>query len=463
MRGVGAIDAVEHTRADHELGALAVFLAGLEDDADLAVDVVGHMAQDLQRAEHHGDMAVVAAGVHTALVDAGELLASLLGNGQGVDIGAQQDAAAWRAVLAIGVGRGAAKRCHQARLKGTLVGDIHGVELVGDVGGRALLGEAQLRVLMEVPALLDDIWFKLGSDILDGRGDVVSRASLGRRHNLLCLGLRHGRFAPCWVDRKIVQALSSMPPAARAGKVAVCRLGFCYKGGGVHSGVLNFLPEMGMPMQHIDRIIRSKNVFTAQDGIDTTRELAIAIAGDRIVAVGAPDDVIAAAPAATSVIDYGEQFVCPGFHDAHLHFFHTSVGSSPYMLMDMGTSEAALVQHALEFSQDLPDDAWVVTQGWRDYRWDPPSILPRRRSMWHSPIVPVLCIRATGTRCGSTAAHSMHSASRATASHQRAVATTRTQTASSRALLTRRLPCSCYRAALSGWARIASQALTPIK
>ena len=373
MRGVGTIDAVEHARADHELGALAVFLAGLEDDADLAVDVVGHMAQDLQRAEHHGDVAVVAAGVHAALVDAGELLAGLLGDGQGVDIRTQQDAAARRAVLAIGVGRGAAKGRHQTRLKGALVGDIHGVELVGDVRSRALLGKAQLRVLMEVPALLDDVGLKLGGDISDGRGDVVSRANLGCRHYLLCLGLRHSRFAPCWVDRKIVQALSSMPPAARAGKVAVCRLGFCYKGGGVHSGVLNFLPEMGMPMQHIDRIIRSKNVFTAQDGIDTARELAIAIASDRIVAVGAPDDVIAAAPAATSVIDYGEQFVCPGFHDAHLHFFHTSVGSSPYMLMDMGTSEAALVQHALEFSQDLPDDAWVVTQGWRDYRWDPPE------------------------------------------------------------------------------------------
>ena len=279
VRGVGAVDAVEDTRADHELGALAVFLAGLEDDADFAVDVVGHMAQDLQRAEHHGDMAVVAAGVHAALVDAGELFAGLLGDGQGVDVGAQQDAAAWRAVLAIGVGRGAAKGCHKARLKGTLVGDIHGVELVGDVRSRALLGKAQLRVLMEVAALLDDIGFKLGSDIFDGCGDVVSRTSLGRRHNLLCLGLRHGRFAPCWVDRKIVQALSSMPPAARAGKVAVCRLGFCCKGGGVHSGVLNFLPEMGMPMQHIDRIIRSKNVFTAQDGIDTARELAIAIAG----------------------------------------------------------------------------------------------------------------------------------------------------------------------------------------
>ena len=35
----------QHTGADHHLGALAVFLAGLEHDADLAVDIVGHMAQ----------------------------------------------------------------------------------------------------------------------------------------------------------------------------------------------------------------------------------------------------------------------------------------------------------------------------------------------------------------------------------------------------------------------------------
>ena len=116
-------------------------------------------------------------------------------------------------------------------------------------------------------------------------------------------------------------------------------------------------------MQHIDRIIRSKNVFTAQDGIDTARELAIAIAGDRIVAVGAPDDVIAAAPAATPVLDYGEQYSWRGCHDDQVNFCDTAVGASPYMLRDMGTSEAAVVQHALEFSQDLPDDAWVGAQG----------------------------------------------------------------------------------------------------
>ena len=89
MCGVGAVDAVEHARANHELGALAIFLAGLEHDADLAMDVVGHVAQDLQRAEHHGDVAVVAAGMHAALVDAGELLAGLFGDGKGIDVGAQ--------------------------------------------------------------------------------------------------------------------------------------------------------------------------------------------------------------------------------------------------------------------------------------------------------------------------------------------------------------------------------------
>ena len=126
-------------------------------------------------------------------------------------------------------------------------------------------------------------------------------------------------------------------------------------------------------MHEVDRIIRSKNVFTAQDGVDGTRELAIAVSGGRIELIGEPEDVIAACPATTPVTDYGDRFICPGFHDAHLHFFHTAVGSSPFMLMEMGENEEDLVQKTRVFAEDLPDDAWVVTQGWRDYRWNPPE------------------------------------------------------------------------------------------
>lgn len=121
-----------------------------------------------------------------------------------------------------------------------------------------------------------------------------------------------------------------------------------------------------------DYIVRSRKVFTSERGVREPRELALSVLDGRIVRVGAPEDVIATSPAGTRVIDYGDRFICPGFHDAHLHFFHTAIGNSPYMLMHMGESEVELVQRTLEFAAGLPDDAWVVTQGWRDYRWDPP-------------------------------------------------------------------------------------------
>lgn len=144
----------------------------------------------------------------------------------------------------------------------------------------------------------------------------------------------------------------------------------------------------------VDYIVRSTHVFTSERRQDdriaddcaacepgcATRELAFAVAGDRIVLVGAPEDVIAACPAATPVRDYGDAFVCPGFHDAHLHFFHTALGESPYLLMHMGASEAELVERTREFAAGLPSHAWVVTQGWRDYRWDPP-VPPTKRSL----------------------------------------------------------------------------------
>ena len=129
-------------------------------------------------------------------------------------------------------------------------------------------------------------------------------------------------------------------------------------------------------------IVRSKRVFTAERGVDVPRELAFAVelpvgasnaeGSGRIAHIGAPDDVIAAYPAGTPIMDFGDRFICPGFHDAHLHFFHTAVYNSPYVLMHMGESEAELVARTREFAATLPPSAWVVTQGWRDYRWNPP-------------------------------------------------------------------------------------------
>lgn len=129
-----------------------------------------------------------------------------------------------------------------------------------------------------------------------------------------------------------------------------------------------------------DYIVRSQRVFTSAPGVASARPLAFAVAADRIAYVDEFDRVQAEAGPGTPVVDLGDALVCPGFHDAHLHFFHTALGSSPYMLMDMGKSEADLVAKTRAFAASLPDDAWVITQGWRDYRWDPP-VPPTKRSL----------------------------------------------------------------------------------
>ena len=130
----------------------------------------------------------------------------------------------------------------------------------------------------------------------------------------------------------------------------------------------------------IDYVVRSERVFTSSAGECAARPFAFAVAGDRIVATGTPEEVYAAAPSAAPVLDFGARFVCPGFHDAHLHFFHTAVDASPFVLQHMGTSEAELVERTRAHAAALPPDAWVITQGWRDYRWDPP-VPPTKRSL----------------------------------------------------------------------------------
>ena len=135
-----------------------------------------------------------------------------------------------------------------------------------------------------------------------------------------------------------------------------------------------------MGFGHVDYIVMSRRIFTSAVGDDAARSLAFAVAGDRIELIGAPADVIAACPPDTPVLDFGDAFICPGFHDAHLHFFHTALGASPYLLMHMGESEAELVERTVEFAKNLPEHAWVVTQGWRDYRWDPP-VPPTKHSL----------------------------------------------------------------------------------
>ncbi len=141
---------------------------------------------------------------------------------------------------------------------------------------------------------------------------------------------------------------------------------------------------------HIDLIVESSRAFTGTN--NAVYPTALAISGDRIVAVGSSDHIHALAREWNSstgadkttfkspeVRDFGDAFIMPGFHDAHLHFFHSAIYRSTLATMFVGTNEADCIAKLRAFAAKRPQ-GWLLAQGWREYCWDPP-VLPSKHSL----------------------------------------------------------------------------------
>ena len=73
----------------------------------------------------------------------------------------------------------------------------------------------------------------------------------------------------------------------------------------------------------MDIIIRNARVLSMDD--EAPRAQAVAIAGNRIAAVGSDAEIAALATPSTRIIDAGGATVIPGFNEAHMHIFGGSV------------------------------------------------------------------------------------------------------------------------------------------
>ena len=129
-----------------------------------------------------------------------------------------------------------------------------------------------------------------------------------------------------------------------------------------------------------DYVITSRKVFTAERGVDGARELALAIKDGIVVSVAARDHAAELAQGAP-VEDWGDAFVCPGFHDAHQHVFHAALFPSALATEYEGTSETDCVEQLRTWASAQPDNrSWLVSHGWREGTWDPP-VMPTRASL----------------------------------------------------------------------------------
>ena len=106
------------------------------------------------------------------------------------------------------------------------------------------------------------------------------------------------------------------------------------------------------------------------------REEAIAVRGDRILAVGKTADLEKLKGPQTQVIDLGGHFVMPGFNDAHLHLDDAGATKLSVDLTGVKSLDE-LRERVLKKVEASKAGEWIVGAGWDETLW-PVKVTPTR-------------------------------------------------------------------------------------
>jgi predicted amidohydrolase YtcJ len=140
-----------------------------------------------------------------------------------------------------------------------------------------------------------------------------------------------------------------------------------------------------------DLILINGSVHT-MNPVQPTAE-ALAILGDRIVALGNTQEIQALAGPKTRLIDAGQGTVLPGFNDAHVHFLSGGFSLSNVDLRDASTHED-LAKRLAEYARRTPKGCWIQGGDWDHEKWIGPSgSAPLRAAASRPPaLLPSRCV-----------------------------------------------------------------------
>jgi len=90
---------------------------------------------------------------------------------------------------------------------------------------------------------------------------------------------------------------------------------------------------------------------------------ALAIRGDKILAVGKLQDINSFRGAGTKIIDAGGRLVLPGFVDSHTHILEGSLNAQ-WMVIDDSATMAEVQQQVKAYASAHPEKKWILGRGW---------------------------------------------------------------------------------------------------
>ena len=117
--------------------------------------------------------------------------------------------------------------------------------------------------------------------------------------------------------------------------------------------------------QKISLLLYNGKVFTADDKFTVAE--AVAVDGERIVAVGA-SNALRTKYQATTEIDLQGRLVTPGFNDAHVHFFRGALALLNVNLLDTKSVVEAQSKIAAK-AKEVKAGEWIVGRGWDHTIW----------------------------------------------------------------------------------------------
>ena len=155
----------------------------------------------------------------------------------------------------------------------------------------------------------------------------------------------------------------------------------------------NFSTQADKPPFAADLIIVNAAIHTMDQGQPLAE--AVAISGNRIIAVGTTKEIRKLAGAKTRVIDAQGQLVLPGFNDAHVHFLSGGFQLSSVDLRD-ASSQQEFAERIRAFADKLPPGRWITGGDWDHERW-PDAKLPTKELIDRfTPNTPVFVNRLDG-------------------------------------------------------------------
>ena len=142
-----------------------------------------------------------------------------------------------------------------------------------------------------------------------------------------------------------------------------------------------------------DLIIRNARVWTVDPARPEVE--AVAVLGERIVAVGSSAEVDAWRGPRTRVFDAAGKRLLPGFNDAHVHFFDGGSALDSVELKD-AASPQEFARRIRERAAKTAKGAWVLNGEWDETKWRPAALPTKELIDAATPDTPVAVSRYDG-------------------------------------------------------------------